>query len=144
MRYNYLLTGAIQFFQFNQYKLFSNIPTERRVLLINSSISKKDLMIHHSNMYLLSSPNQSLVKEFYKAIIYCIFHSMRSGFFSRYFSTTDGYMMSSTNILIVAKLAVALSIEVHVQNYTKLQNPSKGVVLYNICLILLDILYCTS
>ena len=79
MRYNYLLTGAIQFFQFNQYKLFSNIPTERRVLLINSSISKKDLIIHHSNMYLLSSPNQSLVKEFYKAIIYCIFHSMRSG-----------------------------------------------------------------
>lgn len=52
--------------------------------------------------------------------------------------------MSSTNIIIVAKLAVALSIEVHVQNYTKLQNRSKGVVLYNICLILLDILYCTS
>jgi hypothetical protein len=41
MRYNYLLTGAIQFFQFNQYKLFSNTPTERRVLLINSSLSKK-------------------------------------------------------------------------------------------------------
>ena len=65
MRYNYLLTGTIQFFQFNQYKLFSNTPTERKVLLINSSISKKKiLIIHHSNMYLLSSPNQSLVKNF--------------------------------------------------------------------------------
>jgi hypothetical protein len=74
-------------------------------------------------MYLLSSPNQSLVKKFYKAIIYCRFHIMRSGFFSRYFSTTDRYMMSWINILIVAKLAVALSIEVHVQNYTKLQKP---------------------
>ena len=41
MRHNYLLTGAIRFFQFKQYKLFSNTPTERRVLLINSSISKK-------------------------------------------------------------------------------------------------------
>jgi hypothetical protein len=59
-------------------------------------------------------------------------------FFS-YFSTTDNIdreMMSWINILIVAKMAVELSIEVHVQNYTKLQKPSKGVVLYNICLIL--------
>jgi hypothetical protein len=32
-------------------------------------------------------------------------------------------------------LAVALSVEVYVQNYTKLQKPSKGAVLYNICLI---------
>jgi hypothetical protein len=64
MRHNYLLTGAIRFFQFNQYKLFSNTPTERRVLLIIRVYLKKDLINHQSNMYLLSSPYQSLVKKF--------------------------------------------------------------------------------
>ena len=136
----------VQFNSFNSINISyysSNTPTERRVLLINFSISKKRVDDLSQYMYLSSSPNQSLVKKFYKAIIYCIFHIIRSGFFLDIF-LRDRYMMSWINILIVAKLAVALSIEVHVQNYTKLQKHSHGLVLYNICLILLDILYCTS
>ena len=64
MRHNYLLTGAIRFFQFNQYKLFSNTPTKEEYFLLIRVYLKKDLINHHSNMYLLSSPYQSLVKKF--------------------------------------------------------------------------------
>jgi hypothetical protein len=136
---------VVQFNSFNSINIsYSQIlPQKGEYFFLILVYLKKELIIYHSNMYLSSSPNQSLVKKFYKAIIYCIFHIIRSGFFLDIF-LRDRYMMSWINILIVAKLAVALSIEVHVQNYTKLQKHSQGLVLYNICLILLDILYCTS
>ena len=81
MRHNYLLTGAIRFFQSNQYKLFSNTPTERRVLLINSSISKKRFDKSSVICICYHLLIKVLLKNFYKAIIYCIFHIIRSGFF---------------------------------------------------------------